>query len=141
VARILRKVIIEGRETIALFDTGSARSYALEALAKEAPRVAVRPYTVGIGGRTITVREECILRGEIEGLEFTVKAIPVDELGCIDGHAIGIIIGATAMEEWEIRIDMAKAELDLSGLKRREFIEYRIEGSPSKTRDAYGDST
>jgi hypothetical protein len=77
VAGILRKVIIEGRETIALFDAGSARSYALEALAKEAPRVAVRPYTVGIGGRTITVREECILRGEIEGLEFTVKAIPL----------------------------------------------------------------
>jgi hypothetical protein len=45
------------------------------------------------------------------------------------------------MEEWEIRIDMAKAELDLSGLKRREFIEYRIEESPSKIRDAYGDST
>lgn len=123
-ANILRKVSIEGRETIALFDTGSARSYVLKTLSQGASRVTVKPYTVGIGGRTITVREECILKGEIEGLEFTIKAVPIDELGSINGYAIGIIIGATAMEEWEIRIDMAKAELDLSGLKRREFIEY-----------------
>ena len=79
---------------------------------------------VGLGGRTITVTEECILRGEIEGLEFTVKAIPVGRLGRIDGHEVGIVIGATAMEEWEMRIDMAKAEIDLTGLKRREFTEF-----------------
>ncbi|MEM2928585.1 MAG: hypothetical protein QXP60_06455 [Nitrososphaerota archaeon] len=124
VARILRKVIIEGHETMALFDTDSARSYALKAITKEAPRIIVKPYTVGIGGRTIIVKEECILKGEIEGLEFTIKAVPVDELGMVNGHTIGIIIGATAMEEWEVRIDVAKAELDLSGLRRREFIEY-----------------
>ncbi|MEM3508772.1 MAG: hypothetical protein QXN52_05675 [Nitrososphaerota archaeon] len=123
-ARILRKVIIEGHETMALFDTGSARSYALKAITKEAPRITIKPYTVGIGGRTIIVKEECILKGEIEGLEFTIKAVPVDELGMVNGHTIGIIIGATAMEEWEVRIDVAKAELDLSGLRRREFIEY-----------------
>lgn len=28
------------------------------------------------------------------------------------------------MEEWEIRIDLAKGELDLSGMRRREFSEY-----------------
>lgn len=122
--KILKKVIIEGREATALFDTGSARSYVLTTVAKDTPRVRVKPYTVGIGGRTITVREECILRGEIDGLEFTLKAIPVEELGTVNGHILGAIIGATAMEEWEIRIDMAKAELDLSGLRRREFIEY-----------------
>ena len=47
----------------------------------------------------ITVTEECILKSEIEGLEFTVRAIPVDRLGRIDGHEVGMIIGATAMEE------------------------------------------
>jgi len=28
------------------------------------------------------------------------------------------------MEEWELRIDLAKGELDLSGLRRREFTEF-----------------
>lgn len=122
--RILKEVAIEGCRTTALFNTGSARNYALKVVTKGVTRVIVKPYTVGIGGKMITVREECILRGEIEGLEFAMKAIPVDELGSVNGHTIGAIIGATAMEEWEIRIDMAKAELDLSGLRRREFIEY-----------------
>ena len=123
-ARILRDIVVNGRRAIALFDTGSARSYVLEELAKDAPRIKVKPYVVGLGGRMVTVTEECILRGEIEGLEFTVKAIPIDKLGRINGQEIGIIIGATAMEEWEIRIDMAKAEIDLTGLKRREFTEF-----------------
>lgn len=41
-----------------------------------------------------------------------MKAIPIDDLGSISGRVIGAIIGATAMEG-EIRIDVAKAELDL----------------------------
>ena len=123
-ARILRDVLVNGRMVKALFDTGSARSYVLEELARDSPKIKVKPYTVGIGGRVITVAEECILKGEIEGLEFTVKAVPVDSLRKIDEHEIGIIIGDTAMEEWEIRIDMAKAEIDLTGLKRREFTEF-----------------
>jgi len=53
-----------------------------------------------------------------------MKAIPLDEIGTINGQEIETIIGATAMEEWEIKIDLAKAELGLSGLRRREFIDY-----------------
>ncbi len=123
-ARILRNVLVGGREVRALFDTGSARSYVLEEFVKGAPRLKVKPYRVGLGGRIITVVEECILRCEVEGLEFTVKAIPIDGLGKIDGEEVGMIVGATAMEEWEIRIDMAKAQIDFTGLKRREFTEF-----------------
>ncbi len=54
---------------------------------------------VDVGGKMMTVNEECILRGETEGLEFTMKEIPMDELGSINGHIIGAIIGVTAMEE------------------------------------------
>jgi len=123
-ARIIKDVVIEGHKLTALFDTGSARNYVLRAVVEKAPRIKVKSYTVGIGGKAVTVYEECILKGEIGGLEFTMKATPLDEIGAINGLEIGAIIGATAMEEWEIRIDMAKAELDLSGLRRREFIEY-----------------
>ena len=87
--------------------------------------MCIRDSTVGIGGKIIIVQEECVIRGQIEGLEFTMKAIPIDDIGTVNGREIGAIIGATAMEEWEMRIDMAKAELDLSGLRRREFIEYQ----------------
>lgn len=123
-ARLIKEVMIEGHKLHALFDTGSARSYILRKLAEKAPRISVKPYVVGIGGKTMTVHEECIVRGDIEGLEFTMKAIPIDEIGVVGGYEVGAIIGATVMEEWGIRIDMAKAELDLSGLRRREFIEY-----------------
>ena len=85
------------------------------------------PYTIGLGERTITISEECIVHGEIDGLELIMKAAPIDEIGVIDGRKVGAIVGATAMEEWEIRIDLAKGELDLSGLRKREFTEYSAE--------------
>ena len=122
--RIVKDVDIEGHRLDALFDTGSVRNYVLREVTEKAPRIKVRPYTVGMGGKTIVVYEECIVTGQIEGLEFTMKAIPIKDIGVVNGREIRAIIGATAMEEWEIRIDMAKAELDLSGLRRREFIEY-----------------
>jgi len=122
--RIIKDITIEGYKLRALFDTGSARNYILKKIVKKAPRIKVKPYVIGIGGKTVTVNEECIVKGEIDGLEFTMKAVPLDEIGTINGQEIETIIGATAMEEWEIRIDLAKAELDLSGLRRREFIEY-----------------
>jgi len=124
-ARILREIRVEGNSTTALFDTGSVRSYALREMCSSAPTIKVRsPYTIGLGGRTIKVSEECIVHGEIDGLELTMKATPIDEIGVIDGRKVGAIIGAAAMEEWEIRIDLAKGQLDLSGLRRREFTEY-----------------
>ena len=72
----------------------------------------------------ITVAEECIIHGEIDGLELTMKAALISEVGVVDGRKVGVIVGATAMEDWEIRMDLAKGELDLSGLRRREFTEY-----------------
>ena len=124
-ARLLKEIVIQGKPAKALFDTGSMRSYVLKEFTEGAPSIkAEPPYTVGLGGRTITVTEECILRGEIEGLGFTMKAVPLGEIGAVDGHEIGVIVGATVMEEWELRIDLAKGELDLSGLRRREFTEF-----------------
>ena len=127
-ARILREMSVEGNPTTALFDTGSVRSYLLREIVSSAPRIKVRsPYTIGLGGRTITISEECIVHGEIDGLELIMKAAPIDEIEVIDGRKLGAIIGATVMEEWEIRIDLAKGELDLSGLRKREFTEYLAE--------------
>jgi len=121
--RLVRNLSIEGRPAVALFDTGSVRSYVAREICESAPRIKVRvPYAVGLGGKMITISEECIVRGEIEGLQLTMKVAPIDDIGTIEGRKLGAIIGAAAMEEWEIRLDLAKGELDLSGLRRREFI-------------------
>jgi hypothetical protein len=64
------------------------------------------------------------VRGEIEGLGFIMKAVPIKDIGFIDGKEVETIVGATAIEEWEMKIDLAKGQLDLSGLRRREFTKF-----------------
>jgi len=98
-ARIIKDIVIEGQKVTALFDTGSTRNYVLRGVVEGASRIKVKPYTVGVGGRVVVICEECIVRGEIEGLEFTMKAVPLDKIGSVRGCEIGAIIGATVMEE------------------------------------------
>jgi len=98
-ARIVKDIVIEGQKVTALFDTGSIRNYVLRRVVEGAPRIKVKPYTVGIGSRVVVVCEECIMRSEIEGLEFTMKAVPLDRIGSVGGCEVRAIIGATAMEE------------------------------------------
>jgi len=43
----------------------------------------------------------------------------------VNGKELDIIIGTTTMEEWEIRLDSKNEGLDLSGLRRREFTEFK----------------
>jgi len=42
----------------------------------------------------------------------------------VNGRELDILIGALTMEEWEINLYPKRGTLDLTGLKRREFIEY-----------------
>ena len=81
-------------------------------------------YKIALGGKEIKVKGRCLFNGKIEGLDFSMWAIPIDELGKGDGKNIAILIGASTMEEWEIIPNPKDGTLDLSGLKRREFTEY-----------------
>ena len=122
--RIISKVKIDKSEVWALFDTGSQRSYIVKGLAKGFPKMRVkRSYTVGLGGRIFIINEESIAEVEIDGYSMTFKASIIDEPFVIEGKTVGVIIGATAMEEWEITIDVKNRRLNLEGLKRREFTE------------------
>ena len=115
---------IGGSEAWALFDTGSQRSYIRRDLTKDFPKVRVRrPYTVGLGGKILTINEECIAEIEINGYSMTFKASIIDEPFTIEGKLVGVIVGTAAMEEWEITIDVKNRKLNLEGLKRREFTE------------------
>lgn len=124
-ARIVKEIEIEGRKAIALFDTGAYHTYVCEHIIPDLPKRRVRePYRIALGGNTIEVKELCIIIGKIEGLDFDAEAIPIDKLGRIDGYELDAIIGASAMEKWEIKLFPKTGELDLEGLRRREFTEF-----------------
>lgn len=128
-ARVIKPIEIEGQPALALFDTGATYSYVRSPLVRKAPRRAmIPPARVGLGGRAIEIREICLIQGRIEGLDFLADAVPVDDIGAADGQKLDAIIGARTMEQWEIRVDPKTGELDLEGLRRREFSEFLAAG-------------
>ncbi len=123
--RIIKNIEIEGNRVNALFDTGSFHTWIVKSLLQNVPSRPLRKsYKVALGGRIFEVKEHYLITGKIEGYEFDTKANSIDELRNIDGKVIDAIIGAETMEEWEIIPNPKDGTLDLSGLKRREFIEY-----------------
>jgi hypothetical protein len=50
--------------------------------------------------------------------------VPIEEIGRADDHELDAIIDARTMEQWELRLDRRTGELDLEGLRRREFTEF-----------------
>lgn len=124
-ARIIKSIEIEGQPAIALFDTGALYTSVRSSLVQNAPRRTMTPPArVGLGGREIQILELCFVQGKIGGLDFLADAVPVEEIGRADGHELDVIIGARTMEQWEMRLDPRTGELDLEGLKRREFTEF-----------------
>lgn len=124
-SRVVKTVEIEGQSAIALFDTGAVYTYVRESLLDAALRKKVsRPFRVALGGRTIEVQEICLIGGKIEGLEFDTDAVPVVEIGKVNGQELDVLIGALTMERWEIKVDPKSGTLDLEGLRRREFTEF-----------------
>ncbi|MCD6256205.1 MAG: retroviral-like aspartic protease [Deltaproteobacteria bacterium] len=124
-ARILKEIEVNGKKLTALFDTGSTRSYIRERVAPSNRIVLKRPLRVGMGGKRREIKEVCIVEGEIEGLGFYFESCIIEDFGMVNGKELDIIIGATTMEEWEIRLDPKNESLDLSGLRRREFTEFK----------------
>jgi len=123
--RIIKEIEIEGKPAIALFDTGAIHTYIRSSFLAEVPKRTVqKTYKVAFGGKEIEVREVCVALGKIEGLEFDAEAVPTDQIGRADGHELDAIIGALTMEKWEMKMDPKKQEIDLEGLRRREFTEF-----------------
>ncbi|MEW6680613.1 MAG: retropepsin-like aspartic protease [bacterium] len=126
-SRIVKRVTIEGKSGHMLFDTGAFHSYVRREYVEDIPKRILSlamPYRVGLGGETIEVKEVCIVMGEIEGLPFEMEAIPLDDLGRVNGNRLDAIMGSGTMEKWEMKLSPKTGELDLEGLRRREFIEY-----------------
>lgn len=124
-AQIIKVIEIEGQPAVARFDSGAVFTYVRERLLAAAPRkTVVEPFRVALGGKSIDVRELCLVGGRVEGLAFDTDAVPVQDIGVADGHELDVLIGALTMERWEIRLDPKAGILDLEGLRRREFTEF-----------------
>ncbi len=123
--RIVKEIDVEGRPLRALFDTGSLRSYVRAEFRPPATR-RVRPITVGLGGTVRELNERSDFTARIGDLEFDMTAYIVEELGETEHGRLDAIVGALTMEEWYIKLDPRQGELDLSGLRSREFTEYVI---------------
>jgi len=121
--RLIKDMQIGDGHFNALFDTGSERSYISPDVPMDNCVTLDEPFSVKIGGKTRIVKKRCIMNGAINGLKFDFSAFPLDELGIIDGKKVDILIGATAMEEWDIIIDPKDRKMNLKGLKNREFLE------------------
>ena len=48
----------------------------------------------------------------------------LNDLGETEYGRLDAVVGALTMEEWYIKLDPRRGELDLSGLRKREFTEY-----------------
>lgn len=122
-SRIVKEIQVDGSTLKALFDSGSLRSYIKAEFRPPAAR-KVKPITVGLGGEIRHLDERCDLTATVDGLEFDMTAYIVKELGETEHGPLGAVIGALTMEEWVIKLDPRTGELDLSGLRKREFTEY-----------------
>jgi|Deesub1362B_J571_1020462.scaffolds.fasta_scaffold64417_1 hypothetical protein len=78
------------------------------------------------GHRRISFTDEtCALRCEIEGLEFDIEAHPIEGLGMDErGRRIDAVIGAIGMEKWGLIPGPRTGAIDLTVLRKREFIEF-----------------
>lgn len=123
-ARIIKEIEVDGKKLIALFDTGSTNTYIREETAPANKMTLKYPFRIGLGGKTREIKEMCLIEGEIEGLGFSTDSYITEDLETINGKQLDLIIGAKTMEGWEIRLDPKTGELDLTGLRKREFIEY-----------------
>jgi hypothetical protein len=122
--RIVKEIEVGARALRTLFDSGSLRSY-IKAEFRPPTARKVKPITVGLGGEVRQLDERCDLTAAIDGLEFDMTAYVVEELGETEHGFLDAIVGALTLEEWYIKLYPRTGELDLSGLRKREFIEYQ----------------
>ena len=108
-----------------MFDTGAVHTYVRPSFLEGVPRRALsHPLRVALGGRGIDIRELCWIDGKIEGLDFSTDAVPLEDIGRVEGHELDALIGAKTMESYQIILDPRTGTLDLEVLKKREFTEF-----------------
>jgi hypothetical protein len=125
---IIRDIIVDGKVRKALFYPGSVVNYITKkALPKDAVGIDITPITARVAGTTHRLTRRCFISGTIEGYTFDLDAFVVDKLDNAQGtnnFDIDFLIGSTTMEEWAVNVNPKDQTIDLSGLRKREFLSF-----------------
>jgi hypothetical protein len=93
-----------------LFDSGSARSLIRSDVAEELTTPRDLPAPIGVtvaDGHEVACKSYCNLVVEVEGKEVVIQLLLVDDL------PVPLIFGASEMEAYMIKLDLARKRLDL----------------------------
>ncbi|MFQ6032104.1 MAG: hypothetical protein ACE5K2_04205 [Candidatus Zixiibacteriota bacterium] len=123
--RVYDTIVLDSKSLHALFDSGVVHNYITKEVAEGlTTQVIPEPFEVGLGGKTQTVSDACLVVGRVQDRLFDFSAHVIEDIGRDEnGKEIDVIIGATEMQRWNIKIDPKDEKLDLSRF-RKEFIEY-----------------
>jgi len=128
---IIQDIAFDGIKKKALFDSGSITSYITkDALPECAVCISIKPIDVSLGGKHHRITKRCFVPGKLNEIPFEFDAFVIDELGKVldvkqkRKIQLDILVGATTMEEWGIYLNPKKQTLDLTGLKKREFVSF-----------------
>jgi len=126
--RIISDIEVNGKKLVTLFDTGSLVTYITErALPEDAKcKEIVNPVTSHLVQKEHILTKVCIISGKLDGCAFPFQAFVVDSIGKVPEtkRELDIVFGATGMETWDIKLDPRRKKLDLTGLKKREFVSF-----------------
>ena len=122
--RIFDLLKVGSERLYAIFDTGSRNSVIRQAAASSGHLVSLdRPFRTALGGHKHSARKMCVLQGSVRGKAVTVSAYVLPDIGDDGGgRPIDLLFGANAMQDFGIRLDPEREELDLSHY-HRELIE------------------
>jgi hypothetical protein len=98
-----------------------------KALPKDAVWINITPITSRLAGTTHRLARRCFISGTIEGHAFDLDAFAIDKLDSVQEKGnveLDFLIGATTMEEWAVNVNPNEQTIDLSGLKKREFLSF-----------------
>ena len=129
-SRIFQELEVKGKKLLTLFDTGSDITYvAKDALSKGIHCEKMQERTYHLASETHKITQSCILPIKLDGQDFVIQAFVVNSIGggrkpMETNRKIDLLFGAVMMEEWDIKLDPKKKKLDISGLKKREFVSF-----------------
>ena len=123
--RIRKQIRIDGRDCWTLFDTGARNTYVVPEVASLlVTSTTTQPIKAALGGGTHQIHATAILEGWLEQHWISTHARVINKIGNDeDGRPIDILLGALAMQEWGIRLNPEKEELDLTHYPK-EFVEF-----------------
>lgn len=111
--RIRKEIGVSGRRHWALFDSGARNTYVTPQAAEGmAVRDLPEQQTTGLGGKRHQIHQACLLFAEVDGHRVQTNANVVDEIGMDEnGRQIDVFLGALAMQQWGISLDLQHEEL------------------------------